>query len=525
MRGAGSDSVVMVGRYALHDVLAAGGMAQVHFGRLVGPAGFARLVAIKRLHAHYAHDREFVAMFLDEARLAARIRHPNVVSIIDVVAEKGEAFLVMDYIAGESLSRVIRALTARGERIPPPIAAAIISSALEGLHAAHQVTGDHGEPLGIVHRDVSPQNVLLGADGIVRLIDFGVAKAGGRLHQTRRGEIKGKMAYMSPEQLAGEATTAATDIFAAGVVLWEMLTGERLFRADTPAAIAALVLAGATSRPSGRAAMARTLPTATHRAIEALDDVAMRALARSPAKRFASAREMALAVTRCVPPASAAEVAALLQETVGDELRARAAVVAKIERASSQLSLGDLSEFELGGAGGAPPPQATDTILEPPTFAAVAGPPIASARASGGGRRHGFALAAMIASAIACVVLVAGLALHRRGREDGEASRGAALVTPALDIVPSSAVVPPASATISGEPPASADVATAPVTTMPAPPPAPPPTRAVTAAGKPAAKGSPASSAHPSAAQVSRACTPPFFFDAKGNKVFKEECL
>src|SRR5580693_5872615 len=164
----GVDHPRVIGRYALYEELASGGMATVHLGRLMGPVGFSRTVAIKRLHAAYAKDPEFVAMFLDEARLAARIRHPNVVPTLDVVARDGELFLVMDYVQGESLARLVRASAATRRPIPVEIVSSIVCSVLFGLHAAHEATNDQGEPLSIVHRDVSPQNVLVGSDGVAR---------------------------------------------------------------------------------------------------------------------------------------------------------------------------------------------------------------------------------------------------------------------------------------------------------------------------------------------------------------------
>src|SRR5215472_13646045 len=211
----------IVGRYALFGEIASGGMATVHFGRLLGPAGFARTVAIKRLHAHFAKDPEFVAMFLDEARLAARVVHPNVVPTLDVVALDGELFLVMEYVQGEALSRLWRALRERDERIPHRVVASCLTGVLHGLHAAHVATSERGEPLGIAHRDVSPQNVLVGMDGISRVLDFGISKASGRIQITREGRVKGKTGYMSPEQLSGGAVDRRTDIYSASVVLWE----------------------------------------------------------------------------------------------------------------------------------------------------------------------------------------------------------------------------------------------------------------------------------------------------------------
>src|SRR5580704_4176495 len=167
----------VIGRYAIYDEIASGGMASVHFGRFAGASGFARTVAIKRAHPHLAREPEFVLMFLDEARLAARIRHPNVVATIDVLSTPNDLALVMEYVHGESLWRLIRSAQEQGERAPLPIAAAILIDTLHGLHAAHEATDEQGAPLGIVHRDVSPQNILVGADGISRLVDFSIAKA------------------------------------------------------------------------------------------------------------------------------------------------------------------------------------------------------------------------------------------------------------------------------------------------------------------------------------------------------------
>ena len=216
--------------------IASGGMASVHFARLVGPPGFARTVAIKRAHPHLARDPDFALMFLDEARLASRIRHPNVVPTLDVLQTTDELLLVMDYVHGESLWRLLRAAQragrARAARRSPR---RIVVDTLHGLHAAHEATDEQGAPLGIVHRDVSPQNILVGVDGVARLVDFGIAKAAGRLHSTRDSSVKGKYAYMAPEQVRGEPVSRLTDTYAAAIVFWELLTGERLFAGKTEA--------------------------------------------------------------------------------------------------------------------------------------------------------------------------------------------------------------------------------------------------------------------------------------------------
>ena len=191
--GNAAHNVRVVGRYALYQAIAAGGMATVHLGRLLGPVGFSRTVAIKRLHEQFASDPEFVAMFLDEARVAARVRHPNVVPTLDVVATGGELFLVMEYVPGESLARLARELRGRKATFPLRILSALMAGVLHGLHAAHEAKDEHGHPLDIVHRDVSPANVMISIDGIPRLLDFGIAKARTSTHHTREGIFKGKL--------------------------------------------------------------------------------------------------------------------------------------------------------------------------------------------------------------------------------------------------------------------------------------------------------------------------------------------
>jgi serine/threonine protein kinase len=222
------------GRYAIHAEFASGGMAAVYFGRLLGAAGFARTVAIKCLHPQFARDPEFVDMFLDEARLAARIRHPNVVQTLDVVQAGREIFLVMDYVHGESLANLLKRAQARGQKVPVAIATKIIQHALFGLEAAHDATNERGEPLHLVHRDMSPHNVLVGADGVARVLDFGIAKAGGRAQVTRDGQLKGKLSYVAQEQLNSEhEIDRRADVYAAAATLWEALTGRRLVQGES----------------------------------------------------------------------------------------------------------------------------------------------------------------------------------------------------------------------------------------------------------------------------------------------------
>ncbi len=313
-----------IGRYALYNEIASGGMASVHLGRLVGPVGFARTVAIKRLHPHLASNEDFVTMFVDEARLAARIQHPNVVAMLDVVLLPPELFLVMEYVHGESLARLARAARKRGEAIPVRIASAVMIGALHGLHAAHEAKNERGEPMHLVHRDVSPQNVLVGVDGAARIADFGVAKATGRLQSTTEGQLKGKAAYLSPEQVAGEKLDRRTDVYAASVVLWELLAGRRLFHADNALATMRLVMERKIELPSQHNP---SLP-------EGLDAIVMRGLASDPDERFSTAREMAIALEEAVPPATSRAVGDWVQAVAVDVLESRASRVAEIESAS-----------------------------------------------------------------------------------------------------------------------------------------------------------------------------------------------
>ncbi len=312
----------VVGRYVVHAEIASGGMATVHVGRLLGPVGFARTVAIKRLHPHFAKDPDFVSMFLDEARLAARVRHPNVVPVLDVVSEGAELFLVMDYVEGESLSRLIAAASREGHAPPAHIAGAIVAQALHGLHAAHETRDERGEPLAIVHRDVSPHNVLVGTDGTARVVDFGVAKAVGRASFTREGELKGKLPYMAPEQVRrGGQVDRRTDVYSAGVVLWEALTATRLFHGDGEGEILSAVIDGASEPPSG----------AEPSVPPELDAITMRALSRDPDARFADAREMALAIEDAIGIVPPAEIGAWVAQMARDLLAERARAVAEIE--------------------------------------------------------------------------------------------------------------------------------------------------------------------------------------------------
>ncbi len=300
-------------------------MASVHLARREGDGGFVRTVAIKRLHPLLARDPELVNMLIDEARLTSRIRHINVASTLDVAVGDGEVFVVMEYVDGESLARILEAVRASGRAVPPPIAAAIAKGILSGLHAAHEATGEDGRLLGLVHRDVSPQNVLIGVDGIPRLVDFGIAKAAGRLQTTRKGEIKGKLSYMSPEQVRGREVDRRSDVFAASIVLWEMLSGRRLFDATTEAEAMIAILERPISAPSELGAFVSS----------DLETILLRGLSRDPDRRYDDARSMALAIDGATKTASEGQIAAWMMSMVGDAVRERSRRAEEIATAAS----------------------------------------------------------------------------------------------------------------------------------------------------------------------------------------------
>jgi serine/threonine protein kinase len=526
----------------LYDEIASGGMATVHYGRLLGPVGFSRTVAIKRLHPQFARDQEFVAMFVDEARLAARIRHPNVVPTLDVVATDGELFLVMDYVQGESLSRLLRASHAKGP-IPIAVTSAIFCGALHGLHAAHEATDEQGNPLGLVHRDVSPQNILVGAEGIARVLDFGVAKAAGRVQTTGRGRIKGKLSYLAPEQIDG-TVTRQTDLFSTAVALWEVLTGQRLFQGQEPSDVIRTILACKIEPPSK---YAPDLPPG-------VDAVVMRALERDPQNRYATAREMAMALEGCLGLASPTQVGAWVELVAHEALARRAAIVAEIESLSARST--DWSELALGAS--LLPALESGVSLSPPKGLPTGEPSTAytvrNLRAandavthvSSSGRRgmrtrsyRGRWMAGTLA-----LSLLGGLALlhivHRPGHFASGPSRSIATAQDARTTVvaTASSVVAAQAATSAASVPASVGPVAAAAPAVSSSSAGPSPARSSSALGgaRPAshnaadravtvkARPSPAPATRPSSAPDPE-CDPPYALDDQGHKIWKEECF
>jgi len=319
-----SHGSLILGRYVLYHEIGIGGMASVHIARHVGALGFCRTVAIKRLHEQFARDAEFVGMFLDEARLAARVNHPNVVSMLDVVTTSRELCLVMEYVHGADLARLLgqSGRMHPDQAVDPSLVSAIMVDALRGLNAAHEATDDDGERLQLVHRDVSPHNIFVGVDGITRVLDFGVAKATSRVQVTREGQVKGKLAYMSPEQILSKPVDCRSDVFAAGVVLWEMLTGRRLFAHDDAGASIHSIL----MRP-------RQAPSELRPAVsKALDEVVLCALAIEVEGRFPSAAAMATALEDACSPARPAQVSAWVNDLAGEQLKRQHDRIRAIEK-------------------------------------------------------------------------------------------------------------------------------------------------------------------------------------------------
>jgi serine/threonine protein kinase len=508
------ERVRVLGRYAMYDAIASGGMATVHYGRLLGPVGFSRTVALKRLHAHFARDPEFVAMFIDEARLAARIRHPNVVQTVDVVAADGELLLVMDYVQGESLSRLVRASRA-GSGIPVRVAAAIICGALHGLHAAHEATDEQGAPLGLVHRDVSPQNILIGADGIARVLDFGVAKAAGRVQTTGQGRVKGKIGYMAPEQINGMATRQ-TDVFAASVVLWEALTGKRLFAGDDLRRVLSRILSEEIVPPTS---LAPHLPPG-------IDAVVLRGLERDPHKRFATAREMALEVEACLGLASPVQVGAWVESLAHVALAQRAATLAEIESSSSRAldravmpSLASAASYASYTSGVMARASVESGPLPP-----LDSIPVLVESAPGGRRKLWFAAGAVLLALLG----IAALLLFRTGPPTPPVAAPVAALSSPASITATPPAAPASAEPVRAEPSPAATAAPAPT--------GPSNAAAEVPAQQPAAPSSaraPFPNAPPPAPNPRRApppsravdCDPPYSLDAQGHKIWKEACF
>jgi len=308
-----------LGRYELRYTIATGGMATLHVAVTRGASGFGKVFALKLIHPHLATERSFIEMFLDEARIASLIQHPNVCSVIDFGDADGQYYLTMEYLVGVPLARLcwaLRRLRHRSHQARVPlIAARLIADACEGLHAAHELCDSSGRPLHVVHRDVSPTNLFVTRDGSLKVVDFGVASAENRVHHTVAGMVKGKFAYMAPEQLQGTPIDRRADIWSLGVVLWEMVSGRALFRGKNDSETIMRVVRG----------QVPSLDTLCEGMPEGLDTVVRRALSLDRKSRFPSARAMGHALRTWLgkqpDPVDTVEISEWVESLFGDELR------------------------------------------------------------------------------------------------------------------------------------------------------------------------------------------------------------
>lgn len=337
-----------LGPYRVVDEIGVGGMATVELARMDGAGGFQKWVAIKRIHPHLTEDQQFINMFLDEARIAASISHPNVAQVFDLGKDANTYWIAMEYLHGEPLREIMRVNEEQETAIQPEVAARIIGDAAEGLHAAHELRGKDGKPLNLVHRDVTPHNLFITYDGVVKVVDFGIAKVTGSLSSTHAGTIKGKIAYMSPEQVRGMQIDRRADVFALGVVLWEMTTGQRLFRVESDLATLSRVEACVVPPPS---ALDADYPPE-------LEAVVLKALQREPGARYQTARELSRALQKFLmgsrvfvgPEEVSAYVTGMFVDRVRkreDHLRWAAEVTQtiSIRRALTQEESGDLLDL------------------------------------------------------------------------------------------------------------------------------------------------------------------------------------
>jgi serine/threonine protein kinase len=499
-----------VGRYVIFEAFARGGMATVHLGRLIADRGFSRLVAVKMLTRGQSSS-VYARALEEEARIASRIRHPNVVQSLDFVVDGDDFLVVMEYVHGVPLSQLVAAARSTGEPMPSPVSVAVISEVLNGLHAAHEAADERGRPLGVVHRDVSPQNVLVGADGIARLADFGIAKVIGRARmsggseQTETGTVKGKLAYMPPEQLRGLPLTRQADIFSAGAVLAEALSGVGPdARDEDPTAWLAL-------------------------AVKAIKDPALldvvRIATRSDARdRFATAAEMGEALANAAVRARAEAVADRVTALAGDDLEIRSELVRRVEAAPLDEDVVPLRDDDDDESAPITPPvfpmlatesnvrgETTIETIEPIEILERAPhprppPPPPSIKPSARSRPPSPLFLFFVGAAL---VVIATVAYTRFARDDAAPSSSPPSTPPVWPVAPSISV-PAATPSSPSSPPSppSPPPPTIPSrskTLPPTPPPPPPPPPTKPRPTKPD-------------------CNPPFRIDADGNKHYKPEC-
>jgi len=395
-----------LGRYDILARIAKGGMAEIFLARQKGIKGFSKLVVVKRILPHMAEDPVLLDMFMQEARLAALINHPNVVQIHEVDQYEGSTFIAMEYIEGSSVAAMSRLAHYRKTAIPFPVAGEIVAQVCDGLHAAHELTGEDDVPVGLVHRDISPQNLMVSTSGQVKVLDFGIAKVRGSQVRTEAGQIKGKYPYMSPEQCQGEHLSRGTDIFSLGIVFYEMVVAKRLFKRRTELATMKAITEEELPLPHEKRP---GLPVEISRII-------LRALERRPERRFADAAEMGSTVRRTLAdlgyPTNPSLLADFLKGECAELLEARAAALRRVQRPSRRIpSVLDLDGLdEETGAGPVPP-----TSAESPSSKALA-------------RRTGISLRKWIVIVLVAVGLSAAGGLLVRQMQSASRPEGPALV-------------------------------------------------------------------------------------------------
>jgi serine/threonine-protein kinase len=506
---------LVIGRhYTLHVKIGMGGMASVYLGWLSGAADFSRVVAIKRMHPQYALDEHFAERFRDEARLSARLSHPNIVQVFDVVERSKELLIVMEYVHGVSLGALAGDTSLAGRRLAPNVVAGILVPALHGLHTAHEATDEAGRPIGLVHRDFSPQNIMVSADGHSKILDFGIAMAQTHVHVTSSGQFAGKLGYCSPEQISGEIMDRRADVFAAGIVLWEMLAGERLFQS-----------AGTTDARAIQRVLRQPIPppSSINPAVpKRLDEVVARALERDPDRRFGSARALAFEIEAAIDIARPPTVAAWVESACPKRM-------AKLTR------LFDSTRQHMAGARQAGPLPAALAVqrstaakvlseeVEDPAETVNVRAPDALRRRSG----------KSIAIAVAILALVAGISFRKLLSGD---SHGAS-----IGRKPSVGLPAPGGA-LSSPQPASATPEVVPLAKDPTPgsavveskiqmavaPNAPVVPNGAHAAGPHRPPSTRSHARQPTARAKGPAapdCSPPTYIDSEGIRIFKDECL
>jgi serine/threonine-protein kinase len=534
---------IVIGRYLLHRQIARGGMATIHIARLVGDEGFSRIVAAKRLHPEFAEDAEFVSMFLDEAHIASKVHHRNVVPVLDVITTGEEVVLVQEYVHGVPLHWLLRTAHEAKTHIPINVAVSIACQVLAGLQAAHETVDEIGTPLHVVHRDVSPQNIMVATDGTARLLDFGIAKATMAAHITREGMFKGKLAYSAPEQIRGQAIQQS-DIYSLAVVLWELLVGHRLHHgAQSEAELIGEIMQGRLPTITEVLASEREwLGSNRWRQLEALEPIIQKGLNVDVVKRYQTASALASAWA----PASTSGVAGWLKTLGRDFLAGRDRVIAAEE--ASWRRTADLVPRRVSGL--------LRPITEPGTQPAH---PPAEVEAATKQRRTRAIVGVAATAFVAMICLIVWLARDPDVEVAASAKPAVTEPPPAHTTPP-----PPRDETVAVQPTApppvvgaeTADTTAAALTTStptppiihptPAhvaaptargrairvvrPPPAPtpiakPPPQAVakTAAPPPAPVQKPAAPLGPEPTKLAD-CNPPYYFEGS-KKVFKPACL